>query len=153
MAPTATPATPREVFARMQQAWLAQADHATDSLADDVVIEMPFARPGHPRRVEGRDQVLALFGPQRAAFPVRFDEVRNTAIHDTADPEVIVVEYELAGTVLTTGHQAAAPFIGVLRVRNGKITLWREYQNTQAIDAALTAPADAGRPDSGGSHS
>jgi len=35
------------------------------------------------------------------------------------DPEVIVVEYELAGIVTTTGHRASAPFIAVLRVRDG----------------------------------
>src|SRR5580692_1873694 len=74
MTPTTSAATPREVFAHMQRSWLAKSDHATDPLADDVVIEMPFARPGRPRRIEGRDQVLALFGPERAAFPVRFDE-------------------------------------------------------------------------------
>jgi hypothetical protein len=141
MTPTTGPATPREAFARMQQNWLNNVGLNPDQLADDVTIEAPFARPGHPCRIEGRDQVLAFFGPQRAAFPVRFDEVRNVAIHDTNDPEVIVVEYELAGTVLTTGHQASAPFIGVLRVHDGKIALWREYQNTPAIDEALTAPA------------
>jgi ketosteroid isomerase-like protein len=50
---------------------------------------------------------------------------------------VIVVEYELAGTVTTTGRRAAAPFIGVLRVRDGKTVHWREYQNILAIADAL----------------
>ena len=152
----ASPATPRQVFARMQRAWLAQKGFDADQLADDVVIEGPFAPPGHPRRVEGRDRVLAHYGPQWAAFPARFDEVRNVVIHDTADPEVIVVEYELAGTVLATGRQASAPFIGVLRVREGKTVLWREYQNVLAIAHALgQLPAlleDAARqPDTAGS--
>lgn len=132
-----SPATPRQVFARMQRSWLAQTGLEASQLADDVVIEAPFAPPGHPRRVEGRDQVLARYGPQRAAFPARFEEVRNVVIHDTADPEVIVVEYELAGTVLATGRQAAAGFIAVLRVRDGKTVLWREYQNVLAIAQAL----------------
>ena len=60
----------------------------------------------------------------RASLPVRFEERREVAIYETADPEVIVVEYELAGTVTTTGRRAAAPFIGVLRVRAGQITGW-----------------------------
>ncbi len=102
-----------------------------------MVVEGPFAPPGRPRRVEGRDQVLAHYGPQWAAFPARFDEVRDVVIHDTTDPEVIVVEYELAGTVLATGRQASAPFIGVLRVRDGKTVLWRKYQNVLAIAQAL----------------
>ncbi|HEY3905757.1 MAG TPA: nuclear transport factor 2 family protein [Streptosporangiaceae bacterium] len=151
---SASPATPHQVFARMQCAWLAQKGFEADQLADDVVIEGPFAPPGHPRRVEGRDRVLAHYGPQWAVFPARFDEVRNVVIHDTANPEVIVVEYELAGTVLATGRQASAPFIGILRARDGKIVLWREYQNVLAIAHALgQLPAlleDAARqPDTG----
>jgi ketosteroid isomerase-like protein len=43
----------------------------------------------------------------------------------------------LVGTVTTTNHHAAAPFIGVLRVRDGKIAGWREYQDVPAIQRAL----------------
>lgn len=136
---------PREVFQHMQRQWLGtDSDRFGDLLADDVVIEMPFALPGRPSRFLGREAFLAFAAPQRAAFPVRFEEVRNVVIHETADPQVIVVEYELAGTVTTTGRKAAAPFIGVLRVRDGKIAHWREYQNMPAIAAALQPSAAAG---------
>src|SRR5690349_12425580 len=109
---------PHEVFEHMQQQWLGTADD-TDllALAEDAVVELPFAPPGRPKRYEGRDEFLAFARPERAMLPARFEEVRNVVIHDTTDPEVIVVEYELVGTVTTTGQQAAAPFIGVLRVR------------------------------------
>jgi uncharacterized protein len=137
--------TPREVFANMQRRWLAPRgssgadgrDDLGDDFADDVVIELPFARPGRPTRFEGRQEFLDATAPEREAFPVQFEEVRNVVIHDTADPEVIVVEYELVGRVVTTGHRAAAPFIGVLRVRHGRAVLWREYQHVAAIAAAL----------------
>lgn len=136
---------PREVFEHMQREWLAaDGDQFGDLLADDVVIEMPFAPPGRPSRFVGSERFLAFAAPQRADFPVRFEEVRSVVIHDTADPQVIVVEYELAGTVTTTGRQVAAPFIGVLRVRDGKIAHWREYQNVPAIAAALQPSAAAG---------
>ncbi|GAA3206950.1 nuclear transport factor 2 family protein [Actinocorallia longicatena] len=122
----------------MRRQWLGgEGGPLPDLLAEDVVIEMPFARPGGPSRIEGRAAFLAFAEPRRAAFPVRFEAVREVAVHDTADPEVIVVEYELEGTVTTTGHRASARFIGVLRARDGRIVLWREYQNTQAIAEAL----------------
>ena len=131
-------AGPREVFAAMKQQWLGNSVDAMDSLlADDAVIEGPFAPPGRPRRFVGREEFLAFARPERASFPVRFEECRETAVHDTADPEVIVVEYELTGTVTTTGHRATAPFIGVLRARNGQIVGWREYQDKAAIARAL----------------
>jgi uncharacterized protein len=129
---------PREVFARMQQRWLGNAVNALDSLlSDDAVIETPFAPPGRPRLIRGRDEFLAYAEAGRASLPVRFEECRELAIHETADPEVIVVEYELAGTVTTTGRRAAVPFIGVLRVRDGQIIHWREYQDAVAIAQAL----------------
>jgi ketosteroid isomerase-like protein len=129
---------PREVFARMREQWLGNAVNPMGSLlADDAVIETPFAPPGRPRRFEGRDEFLAFAGAGRAALPVRFEECREIAVHDTADPEVIVVEYELAGTVTTTGRRATAPFIGVLRVRDGQVAGWREYQDAVAIAHAL----------------
>ena len=130
--------SPREVFTHMQRQWLSNAVSPMDSLlAADAVIETPFAPPGRPRRFDGREEFLAFAAAGRAVLPVRFEECRELAIHETADPEVIVVEYELSGTVTTTGRRAAAPFIGVLRVRDGQITGWREYQDAVAIANAL----------------
>ncbi|GAA2903193.1 hypothetical protein GCM10010517_69210 [Streptosporangium fragile] len=139
MTESTTPAIPgpHEIFERMRQQWLGLIPDSWEDLADDVIVEVPFAPPGRRRRFEGREDFLSFAVPGRAAFPVRFDEVRNIVIHDTGNPEVIVVEYELSGTVTTTGRQASAPFIAILGVRNGKTILWREYQNPMAIAEAL----------------
>lgn len=132
--------TPTEIFESMRAHWLAgSATFEWDLLTDDVVIETPFAPPGQPTRTEGREQVIAWTEAGRAAFPVRFDEVRAVTVHRTADPDVIVVEYELAGTHTGTGATASAPFIGVLRARDGKLAHWREYQHTVAIARAVAA--------------
>jgi ketosteroid isomerase-like protein len=128
---------PREVFTRMQQTWLSGGTIDAALLAEDVVVEVPFAPSGRPQRFVGRDQFLAFANAGRAALPVRFDNCRQIAIHQTSDPDVLVVEYELRGTFTTTGQPGAATFIAVLRIRNGQITLWREYQNTLALAAAL----------------
>jgi ketosteroid isomerase-like protein len=112
-------------------------------MAEDAVVEAPFARPGMPRRIEGRAAFQAFAEPRRAAFPVRFTGFHDVVVHETADPEVIVAEYELAGTVTTTGRSAAAAFVLVLRVREGKIVHMREYQNVLAIADALGEPVDS----------
>src|SRR5437868_5930840 len=116
------PTTPRDMFQRMQQQWFGQPGAlAGELLADDVVIEAPFAPPGRPNRFEGKQQWLDFANPQRAVFPIRIDACRTLAIHDTADPNTIVVEYELTGTSTKTSQQGSAAFIGVLTVRNDKI--------------------------------
>lgn len=127
----------RTTIERMRAAWLGDSAAMDDALADDVVIEIPFG-PDGGRLFVGRDEWLAFAGPARAHFPVRFDEFRELAVHQTVDPDVAVVEYELGGVVTTTGRRSRARFIGVLRLRDGEIVGWREYQDTAAIAAALT---------------
>ncbi|MFC6023473.1 nuclear transport factor 2 family protein [Plantactinospora solaniradicis] len=130
--------TPSEIFDSMRARWLANLPtYESDLLADDVVLETPFAAPGRPTRTEGKQRVLEYTQASRAAFPVRFDDCRNVVMHETGDPEVIVVEYELVGTHTATGVTASAPFIGVLRTRDGKLAHWREYQHTLAIAQAV----------------
>ncbi len=124
-----------EVLTRIEDYFLGRA---RDRLwSPDVVIEMPFARPGDPRRIEGAENFMTRTRASRESMPVRFDMFRTRAVHDTTDPEVTVLEYELGGTVLTTGRRASAPFIAVLRARDGRVVLWREYQDKLAIAAAL----------------
>jgi ketosteroid isomerase-like protein len=133
------PSSARDVFEEMRHSWFGRPGPLTgELLAEDVVVETPFAPPGHPRRQVGRQQFLDAVNPRRAAFPIRIVDVRVTTVHDTADPDTIVVEYELTGRSTTTDREATAAFVGVLTVREGRIALWREYQDTLAIQAALT---------------
>lgn len=106
-----------------------------DFWADDVVVETPFAPPGHPRRFEGRQRFLDATRESRDSLPVRFEAMRDATVHEAGD--TLVVEYELAGTVLTTGRQASARFLVVARVRDGRVTHWREYPDTLAVAKAL----------------
>ncbi|MFB9239678.1 nuclear transport factor 2 family protein [Plantactinospora siamensis] len=133
--------TPTEAFHRMRAQWLSNTPTFDgDLMAEDVVVETPFAPPGRPRRLVGRAANVARAEVGRAALPVRFDDCRHVMIHETTDPEVIVVEYELVGTHTGTGVTASAPFIGVLRMRDGRIAHWREYQDHAAIAAAVSQP-------------
>ena len=45
---------------------------------------------------------------------MRFEECRNVVIHETADPEVIVVEYELAGTA--SDRSSTGAYAGQARI-------------------------------------
>jgi ketosteroid isomerase-like protein len=134
--------TPREVFDRMREHWITnEVTFDDDSLSEDVLLEMPFAAPGRPGRIRGRAAVLAFVRAGHANLPFRFDDCRVLAVHDTADPAIIVVEYELAATMTATGVSAAATFIGVLTVHEGRISGWREYQNPLAMAWALQEAA------------
>ncbi|MBB4933041.1 hypothetical protein F4561_003861 [Lipingzhangella halophila] len=135
--------SPRDVFDRFQRNVLEGGGLAltADMCAQDVIVETPVAPPGHPRRFDGREQFAAFAEAARAALAhVRFEEFRNVVPQETADPEVLIVEYEIAATDTATGRSATAPFILVLRVRDGVVTHFREYQDTAAL-AAFAQPA------------
>lgn len=130
------PAGPREAFERFRELVLAGGPVGLESLlADDGVVETPFAPPGAPRRYEGREAFTAAAVPSREALAsrVRFTAVRDVVVHETTDPEVAVVEYEVEGVRVADGVRAAAPFAVVVRVRNGRVVLWREYQDPAAM--------------------
>ena len=126
--------TVTEFVSRVEDYFLGR-DRNHDLWAEDVVIETPFAPAGRSRRIDGRQRFLDETRESRTSLPVRFDEMRDVTVHDAGD--TVVLEYELAGTVLTTGRQAAARFVVVARLRDGQVTLWREYQDRAAMAEAL----------------
>ncbi|RRS01733.1 nuclear transport factor 2 family protein [Glycomyces terrestris] len=133
----------REVYGRMQEALMRPEDATllpAELLAEDVVVETPFSPPGL-RRHEGRDAWLAFY--RSRPLPIRFTRFTELSTRETADPGTLVVEYELTGTVTTTGTTASATFIAVLQVRDGLVRLWREYQDVLAITQALNLRPEA----------
>jgi ketosteroid isomerase-like protein len=56
-------------------------------------------------------------------------QVRNMVVHATADPEVVIAEWDYDGVVTTTGRSFRVSNVQVSRVRNGKIVESRDYHN------------------------
>jgi ketosteroid isomerase-like protein len=124
-------AGPRDVFARYQRAVLDQSpDGIADLFAPDGVFEYGFTVPGMPRRTEGQEEVRRGLRQMLGRF--RFEEYLNVRIHRAADPEVIVVEHDIAGTIVATGRPHVMSYVYVLRVRDGHIVHLRDYANLLA---------------------
>ena len=95
-----------------------------------------LTRPGAPSRLEGRDEIVNWIAAGWNAFPLKYERYRTLAIHDTGDPETIIVEQEALGTSAATG-EFALPNVVVLTVRNGQIARLRDYVNISAAAAAM----------------
>lgn len=63
-----------------------------------------------------------------------------TELHQTQDPEVVIVEMRAKGTVTTTGRSFTATSIQVLRIRDGQIVLFRDFANPQVLQDVLGEP-------------
>ncbi len=67
---------------------------------------------------------------------VRFEPAAIT-VHETADPEVIVAEFEYRGAIPGTGDRFAIPNVFVLRIRDGQIVESRDYADHAEIARVL----------------
>jgi ketosteroid isomerase-like protein len=128
---------PRAVLERFRRAAVSQSvEELRRVYAVDAVHEFPFTPPGVPSRLAGRDEIVSWISAGWEAFPLRYAGYRTLAVHDTADPETIVVEQEALGTSAVTGG-FALPNIVVLTVRDGRIAHLRDYADPLAAAAVL----------------
>ncbi|WP_369390628.1 nuclear transport factor 2 family protein [Streptomyces sp. CG1] len=99
--------------------------------AEDGVMEFPFAPPGWPGRLQGREAIAAYM----RAYPDHIDlhEFPGLRIHRTAAPETIVVEMRGVGRLVETGAPFDMTYIAVVSVRDGRFTSYRDYWNPLAV--------------------
>ncbi|NEC63811.1 nuclear transport factor 2 family protein [Streptomyces sp. SID9727] len=128
------PRTPHEVLTRYYQAMI---DKSPDDLADlyaaDAVHEFPFASPGFPPRFEGREAVRAGYRAVWGASPAEVREVRRIAVHEAAEPGVIVAEHVVVGVLPGKAGEFTVPGLLVLHVRGGLLTRVRDYMDSAGV--------------------
>jgi uncharacterized protein len=148
----AQPLSPPEVFRQLVRG---VCDRKWDDLPGLYAEHTNVVHPLDPFRAPPmvtREQLHDHFaGGDAVLGDVRF-EPANITIHETADPEVIVAEFEYRGTVPATGEPFALPGIFVMRVRDGQIVTSRDYVDHLGLARALghrddlTALTDAPPP-------
>ncbi|WP_333736268.1 nuclear transport factor 2 family protein [Streptomyces sp. IBSBF 2806] len=104
--------------------------------ADDGVMEFPFAPDGWPARLEGREAIAAYMRDYPDHIDLQdFPELR---IHETTDPEIIVVEMRGVGRLVETGSAFDMTYVAVVTIRDGRIASYRDYWNPLAVLAPGT---------------
>jgi len=137
-------ATPADVLARRRRLILnGDADGYADLFAPDGVIESPFAPPGAPYRLEGREAIRE-YSRHVVASPVRLEDFEVAELYQTQDPEVVIVEMRAKATLTTTGRSFAATSIQILRIREGQIVLFRDFADPRVLEDVIGQP----RPES-----
>src|SRR6266536_2553683 len=93
--------------------------------AEDGVLEFPFASPGYPSRLEGRDAIREYLRGYPEIVDVRSFPAK--VVHETVDPEVVIVEFEAEGVAARTSKPYRLGYIAVIAVRDGEIRNYRDY--------------------------
>ncbi|MDH2430577.1 nuclear transport factor 2 family protein [Sphaerisporangium sp. TRM90804] len=112
--------------------------------AADGVIEFPFAAPGSPRRLDGRAAVREYLRHYNDLVLPR--ALASCTVHDTADPAVAVVEFEVDGVVTATGLPYRMGYVAVVTARDGEIARYRDYWSPAAAAEILGGPAPLTAP-------
>lgn len=129
--------TPREVAEQVRL--MVEGTHGivfADLFAVDGVLEYPFPVPGMPERLEGRDAIRGFHDADGVRGLLEMDEV-TMELHETTDPEVVVVEIEHHGTSHATNAPYRVTAVGVIRVRDGEIVSYRDYMNPLRLSQVI----------------
>ena len=104
---------------------LVDGDNFFDMHADDVVVEYIITVPDYPRRIVGREALAELY----AVYGQSIVQSGSSDVHRYHDAEqsVVVLEYTIHGTVVSTGAPYLNRFISVITVKDRKIVHWRDY--------------------------
>jgi uncharacterized protein len=131
------PRTPREVAELVRRMVAGEAVVFSGLFAADGVLTYPFALPGQPPELRGRDAIEAYFsslGRSRELFEM--DGVEAT-VRETDDPEVVVTEITHHGRSHVTGEPYRLTALGVIRVRDGEIVQYDDYMDPIAVARML----------------
>jgi uncharacterized protein (TIGR02246 family) len=95
---------------------------------DDAVVEFPYAAGLElPQRLEGREAIRRYFADTPKHFQgLVFTNVRR---YRTADPDVALAEAHGSATIAVTGSGYEQDYVMLVKTRDGRISLYREYWN------------------------
>ena len=118
---------------------LVDGEHFFDIVADDIVYEVRYDL-GWPRVIQGRADLMGQFGSYVDAIRIRSAD--KLVVNRADNGRVVVIEYEVHGTILTTGAGYDNRFCSIIELKNRKIAHWRDYMDSLAAWKALTASVD-----------
>ncbi len=118
---------------------LVDGEHFFDVVTEHSIYEVRYDVPGWPRIIEGRAGLMAAFRSYVGNIELRAAD--HLVVHRADSDHVVVIEYEIHGTILSSGVAYDNRFCSIVRVEDQKIAHWRDYMDSLAAWNALTARA------------
>ncbi len=120
----------------MQLADEMRVDELVELFADDAVMELPFAPGKMTRRYDGK----AAIGEFQRFARDTFGEFSMTvdAIHETADPHVVIAEHRSRARVAENGRSYCNHYVTFFTFDDdGRVTGWREFYDAGVVVRAF----------------
>lgn len=117
---------------------LVDGKHYFDTFADDAVFESRYHFPGWHMTIGGRANLMASLSGYGKSIKLHSGDA--LVVHRSQDNRVILLEYEVHGTILSSGTPYENRLISVITIENRKIVYWRDYMDSLAAWTALNSP-------------
>ena len=118
-------------------AGLVDGDHYFDTFAEDTVFESRYHFPGWPTTIQGRANLMASLSGYGKSIKVHAADA--LVVHRSQDPRVVILEYQVHGTILSNGGPYENRLISVITIENRKIVRWVDYMDSLAAWTALNS--------------
>jgi len=120
----------------MRLAGAMDTDTLLTHFAPGAVMELPFAPGSMPKRYDGIDAIRGFMEFARDSFSSFSMTV--DAIHETADPNVLIAEHRSDGVVAANGRRYENRYCTVLTFDGaGQVVHWREYYDAGVVVRAF----------------
>jgi len=111
-----------------------------DLFSDDGVLEFPYGPSSFPDKVTGKEALFDYMQNFPKHFKVAFV---NLYFHPTADPNLVIAEFESEGVAITTGKPYNQKYISVVKTTDdGKITSYVDFWNPMIAMESLGVKVD-----------
>ena len=111
-------------------------DHFFDIVSDSIEYEVRYDFPGWPRLLHNRTDLMAQF--KGYVDGMDLTSADNLIVHESGDGRVVIIEYDVHGTVRATGARYDNRFCSIIELEGRKIARWRDYMDSLAAWNALT---------------
>ena len=129
--------SPREVAELVRRMVAGEGVVFADLFAEDGVLRFPFAPPGMPREIRGREAIRTARTSEAGRRSLLVMDAVELVVRETDDPEVVVTEIEHYGH----SHALDGPYrfraLAVVCVRDGEIVSYDDYMDPIAMAALL----------------
>lgn len=129
-------AEPYFKLVRTALADLVDGEHFFDIVADDISYEVRYDL-GWPRVTNGRAELMDQF--KGYVEGIRLRSADRLIVNRAEGGRVVVIEYEVHGTILANGVDYDNRFCSIIEIENRKIARWRDYMDSHAAWTAMTA--------------
>jgi uncharacterized protein len=129
--------SPREVAELVRRMVAGEGVVFADLFAEDGVLRFPFAPPGMPKEIRGREAIRASRAAESGRRSLLAMDGVDLVVRETDDPEVVVTEIEHYGHSQALNGPYRFRALGVVRVRDGEIVSYDDYMDPIAMAALL----------------